>query len=56
LLVELLPEICLDYKYTKEDIEQSDFQLLSPTFELTKDVGKILLSIQTYGSGKVRKA
>jgi hypothetical protein len=52
----LLPEVCCDHKYNKDDIERSGFELLSPIFTLKEGRGQIQLVVKTGGPGKVRLA
>lgn len=49
----LLPELCPDYKYFKEDIERSAYELLSPPFTVKQKQGAIQIVVKTGGPGKV---
>lgn len=49
----LLDELCRDFKYTRQDIERSAGEILSPTFKLKQTTGNIIFVIKTHGPGKV---
>jgi hypothetical protein len=49
----ILPELCPDYKYFKDDIERSAYELLSPPFTVKEKRGTIQVVVKTGGPGKV---